>query len=324
MWPRYIGDHAVVYRFNLVGQVPAAGQTRRLGCQGARYKLGVIGHGFGADGIRQFLGIHRMIVHRREALGRVFDITAQQYRHRGHHVSRGAFLGRVAHIDGRHGHQAGFRQFILGLEIPSQATTAERNGDIVDRCARNGVLDGLDITEGEPGSVEHPVGRDRVVESGAGHIGYAVQFAFAKAGISLRKPRYSIASQRYHPEGLPYGVELGAQHQFQCSGVTGGLDWIGLCIYFGFGAEVVQRSGDFHARSAVDSGVVHFGEKSEATRWVARHVIQPLNNVQLPQRAAAVQWPGMHTCDLDTELAPITRGRQGDVANMKFRVKAAV
>ena len=92
----------------------------------------------------------------------------------------------------------------------------------------------------------------------------------------------------------------------------------------GVGAQVMQRGRDFHPGSAVDGGVVHLGKNGEAARRVALDLVQALDDIHFPEGAAAVQGTGVQACHLDAQLAPVSRGRQCDMTDMKLRIKAAV
>ncbi len=90
------------------------------------------------------------------------------------------------------------------------------------------------------------------------------------------------------------------------------------------GRQRVQCLEDLRPRLAVHDGVVHLAVHGETARRRAGHVVQALDDVDLPQRFAAVDRPRVQPRHLDAELAPVAGVRQRDVTHVELDVEGRV
>ncbi len=90
------------------------------------------------------------------------------------------------------------------------------------------------------------------------------------------------------------------------------------------GRQRVQRLEELRPRLAVHDGVVHLAVHGEAARRRAGHVVQPLDDVGLPQRFAAVERPRVQPRHLDAQLSPVARVRQRNVAHVELDVEGRI
>jgi hypothetical protein len=69
---------------------------------------------------------------------------------------------------------------------------------------------------------------------------------------------------------------------------------------------------------------MHFGNDTKATLGQTLDIVETFNDVNFPGRSTHIQRPGVDTGNLNTELSPVTRMRQGDVAQMEFNIKIGI
>jgi len=86
----------------------------------------------------------------------------------------------------------------------------------------------------------------------------------------------------------------------------------------------MYRLHEFGTALAVHRGMVKLRVKRKRSRREAVDVVEALDDVDLPERFAAVQWARMQTRHLDAELAPVARLRQRDVADVEFHIDMAI
>src|SRR5204863_8931374 len=84
------------------------------------------------------------------------------------------------------------------------------------------------------------------------------------------------------------------------------------------GAQVEQGGQDLVARYAVDHRVVDLREEGDAT------ALEPVDEVELPQRPAAVERAGEDASDGAGELAVVAGRRDGAVADVEVEVEVGV
>ena len=130
----------------------------------------------------------------------------------------------------------------------------------------------------------------------AGHPRHALQVVDERARVQLARQRLAVA----HPGALPR-LPRGLFRRRRVDG----LQHLGAAL-------------------AVDRRVVELGVEGEAALRDAGDVVEPLDDVRLPQRLAAVERPRVDARHLDAELAPVTRGRQCDVAHVELDVDVVV
>ena len=69
---------------------------------------------------------------------------------------------------------------------------------------------------------------------------------------------------------------------------------------------------------------MHFGVNRKAARGQVGYVVQPLDNIGLPQGPRHIQRARVQPRHLDAQLAPVAGRGQGDVAQVEFHVKIGV
>jgi hypothetical protein len=84
--------------------------------------------------------------------------------------------------------------------------------------------------------------------------------------------------------------------------------------------EIMQGGDDIDSRRPVDRRMVNLQEQRKAAWRQAFDVVQPFDHVRLPERMRAIERTRMQSCDLDAELAPVSRLRQCDVPHVEFDV----
>ena len=87
---------------------------------------------------------------------------------------------------------------------------------------------------------------------------------------------------------------------------------------------VVDGGGQLHPRHPVDGGVMRLGDHREAARRHTLHVVQPFDDVELPQRPVEIERTRDEASHLDAQLPPVTRRRQRDVTNVKLEVEVGI
>src|SRR5689334_17389937 len=86
----------------------------------------------------------------------------------------------------------------------------------------------------------------------------------------------------------------------------------------------MQRPGQFRRGGTVHRGVVSLGDDREAAFRNALDVIEAFDNVHLPWRAGEIHRPGVNTRQQNTELPPVPRLGQGEVAYMEIDIEQVV
>ena len=88
--------------------------------------------------------------------------------------------------------------------------------------------------------------------------------------------------------------------------------------------RIVQERRDLGPGVRIDRRVVDLGEDRKTVLRQIEKSIQPLDEVQLPERACHVERARMDARRLDAELPPVARLRQRHVAHVVFEVEALV
>jgi hypothetical protein len=86
----------------------------------------------------------------------------------------------------------------------------------------------------------------------------------------------------------------------------------------------VQQLDEGVAALDVDRRVVDLGQQREAARRQLVEAVQPLNDVDLSQRALQVERARVDARGLDAELAPVAGLGQRDVAHVVLKVEQLV
>ena len=86
----------------------------------------------------------------------------------------------------------------------------------------------------------------------------------------------------------------------------------------------MQQGRDFVAVGHVNGSMVHLDQHSKAPLRQVKKAVQAFHDVHLPQGALQVQRPGVDTRYLDTELPPVARFGQRNVAHVVVDVKGLV
>ena len=81
---------------------------------------------------------------------------------------------------------------------------------------------------------------------------------------------------------------------------------------------------DFDPCFAVDRGMVEFDVQREAARGDTGNIVEPLDDVGLPQRLGLVQGARVQARDLYHQLPPVTGLRQRDMADVVFDIDVVV
>ena len=69
---------------------------------------------------------------------------------------------------------------------------------------------------------------------------------------------------------------------------------------------------------------MRLGDHREAARRHTLHVVQPFDDVELPQRTVEIERTRDEASHLDAQLSPVTRRRQSDVTNVKLEVEVGI
>ncbi len=91
-----------------------------------------------------------------------------------------------------------------------------------------------------------------------------------------------------------------------------------------FVVDICKGAEEVHDGFAVDGGVVNLGDEGIASLRQPVDIIEPFDNVHLPERAIHVQRTRVITGHVDAELAPVARLGQAPVANVIFEVEMLV
>ena len=133
--------------------------------------------------------------------------------------------------------------------------------------------------------------RYRTIKAGARYIPNTAQLATGQSGNCLGHARHGIAGHTDKVERLAYVVELSSEHEFYRRGFGVDTDRPGFGRSGVIRCQVVGCRCQFHARGAINGGMVCLGKHGKAAFGHAFYVVQALDNIELPQWVRAVQLP---------------------------------
>ncbi len=70
--------------------------------------------------------------------------------------------------------------------------------------------------------------------------------------------------------------------------------------------------------------MVNLGYHRKAALGHAGYIVEPFDNGEFPWRTLQIERAGKYACRLDTQLAPVARLRQCDVAHVKLQIEVRV
>ena len=91
-----------------------------------------------------------------------------------------------------------------------------------------------------------------------------------------------------------------------------------------FVVDIRQCGEEIHERLAVGSGVMNLCCNRVAALRQPVDIVEPLDDVHIPERTVHIQWPGVIARHVDAELAPVRGLGQAPVANVVFEVEVFV
>ena len=265
------------------------------------------------------LGRRGSAVNRVQTLARVFDVGAQW--HDGHRdlIAFIAPLLLAARAQGHHRVQAGRGQLALQFEVLAQGTAGRCDEDVVDRDAGDVLANPRAVFQRKPHRIDHAMGGDLGVEAGMRRQMQC--FVFRPGLPGWRTGRAQLANgplagvERLATDD---GIDAGRRCALaEIDDQAGAIQQLAgpvvdrACAEFDLGRvaigndrnPVVQRvvfwiqrrrqrmdgADDFDPRLAVDRSMVELDVEGEAFRGDSRHVVEPLDDVGLPQRLRFVQ-----------------------------------
>ena len=86
----------------------------------------------------------------------------------------------------------------------------------------------------------------------------------------------------------------------------------------------MQQLGDFAPEVEVNTRLVCLRQQRKAARRQLGEAVQAFEHVDFPQRPVQIERARVDARDLDTELAPVARFGQRDVAHVVFDVEVLV
>ena len=259
-----------------------------------------------------------------EAFHRVFNVGADGDEHGRHRVALPILRRRLAHADRRHGQQRVIRQLDLFLQIAPQSTAAQGQCHIIYRSARDLVLHGPHVVQGEAFEADHAMAADRGVEAGFGHRCGLRQLLAHGIG-QCRRCRGRCGEEFRDLQRPQQRVAPGADQQFPIIRHRVGAPLLGRRRHRRhLRSQVGQGQGHFQARGAVDGAVMGLEQQADAA---LRHPFQPVqavDEVNLPWRAAHVQRAAENARGQRVERLPILGGGQADLANVILQIEARI
>ena len=218
------------------------------------------------------------------------------------------------------------RQLIPSEQIPAQGAGADGEHDVVDGGVHRRA-DRLDPIEGKALRHKAPRARYPGVDRGARHIvpghrevAAATDKRQAKAPHRRRQVRAGVVLcfQRFEhvaqiaPRGLWRTRFIGAE-SLPLVGFVGGQGKRRVAPG-ALGIVAAHRARDVHGPDTVDGRMVHFAVERELA------IFKSFDNVQLPQRARAVEQGGVQPGDQRKQLPIAPRRRQGGMTDMVVHV----
>ena len=259
-------------------------------------------------------------------LRRVCDVSAKRGNHRRHLVAHIAFFLSGSNRDRSHRGQGLFGQIILREQVFAHRPADDRQEHIIDLGARGKHSDRLDIGQSDAAPLNHAIGRNYRVKaaSRSDHFAAEVEILGGNTANGPSQPGHCAGGSFDLFGRIDNRIEPTLGQQRQRAGDSLGLPAIRLIRRGGMGLEGVQRVEQVDPAHAVDRRMVDFGDHCEAARGYPWNIVQPLDHGEFPRRAIEIERSGEDSRRLDAQLAPITRSRQGNMANMIFQIEFSV
>ena len=259
----------------------------------------------------------------RQAREGILDVGAQADSHEPHHIATGRALFGGAHIDGAARDQAVVGELALAVQVFAQATGHNGQHHVIHRIAGHSVLDTANIREVEGASLHHPVAGYLALEP---RLGFVAQGMNAVLILALADPPHSgkgLFCYVQYLAGLAPHIHVGAAEHAQGGGA---LNNPGRCLarIAGLGSEVMHDIHELCAGGPVHGAVVYLHQHGETVRRDALYVVQALDDIDFPHGLIAPQGSGVDTGRENTQLAPVTWLRQGNVAHVIFEIEIRV
>ncbi len=193
-----------------------------------------------------------------------------------------------AHVEGYGGSQGALcRSLTLALEITEQRAADNAQCHIVQGNA-GGILDLLEGCQREFRGIEHPVRADRAVQDcfRCRDIGRRNLLA-GDIQCILADGQGVAGGTTNQLQSILHAVHRGSRQQLSHARI--GIHQAGCFFRFVIPVriclQVMQGRHKGGAACAIDQGVVHFGVDGKTARREVGYVVQPLDNIGLPQRA---------------------------------------
>jgi len=246
--------------------------------------------------------------------------------HHGHLIARRILVIVGADRHRRADFQGLFRQVVLGLQIAAHRSADHRDHDVVDRRTGKGLADFLDVRQRKFPPVKHPVRAQLLVEAGLRNAALCI-VTLAKFPLHVEqalghRDQLLQILQASHRIGDIVELRLGKQRDR--IGILFRLELHVELARFHLGIKVVQRQRHLQSGLAIDRGMVHLVQHREAALGHALDIVEPLNHRIFPERLVHVHRPRIDARRLDAQLPPVTRLRQGDMADVIFKIEIRV
>ena len=316
-----------------VGDARAPVERGQAADQPGRAEGGEVGRDDAAEGAHLLLHRRGAALDRLQPLGRIGLVGAEVDQGAGDLVVRGR-VALLAQRDRHAGDQRLLRQLAAVLQVAAQRRAAQPQHHVVDRCAQ-ALADRLDLGQRQRDGGEGALVGDRVVErrrrrelEGARRLlGLArgpVLGAFLaplgdrllhRAGDRLRQRRHQLQALDH----LPRLVLQRRREQLGDAELVGvGADLARRLHRPRLGRDVEQAGRHRHPGLAVDGAVVHLAVEADPA------VGQALDDVELPERPAAVEQHRMQPRRQRLELLERARLGQHHVAHVVVEVDVVV
>ena len=288
------------------------------------------------------LALQQQLVGANEALERIGFVGGDRHDHHRHPVPERALLLLGAHRHRHHGHERLVGQLVALDQPLPQGRRAQAHHHVVHGDG-GGVLDRLDGVEREPPDGQAAVGRDLAVEERGGRpSGGHLEHVRILVGAQCLARACNGPGERGHaregvgagqvdqigqrggdraqgPQRLVRQAEHAAAEHLQLTGRP-----LAAAVRRGrrdlppLGARVEQDGEQLVARYAVHRRVVDLGQQRHAT------TLEPVDQVQLPQRPAAVQRAGEDAGHDLGQAVVVARRRDSGLADVEVEIEVRV
>ncbi len=226
----------------------------------------------------------------------------------------------------------------MPLQVPAHRAADDGEEQVVDRRAVEMRARALHLGEREADRLHHAVRRHRAVEAGHRRLGECGQRrALRRAVVTRLELAHDLlereAAHALQRAEIEPGNAAGAGHAV---GDRPRVELDAGRVAFGIDRRVpgqrlvrirrqrVHRLQQRGAGLAVDRRMVELEEDRERAVGQAGNPVQALDDVDLPQRPAAIERARMQARDLDHQLPPVARLGQGDVADVELEIGVGV